>query len=87
MDGCRDCRGRSKGFEVARGRGEYTFKSLMKPNKKGTNCAVFYFAANIALFIYCTWCVFAHRIAWLRFGRRSRASKTIGGTLPMRRPD
>ena len=86
MDGWRDCRGRSKGFEVARGRGEYRFKSLMKTNKKGRNCAVFYFAANTALFIYCQWYVFAHRIALLRFGRRSRASKTIVGTLPMRRP-
>ena len=87
MDGWRDCRGRSKGFEVARGRGEYSFKSLMTPNNKGTNGAVLYCVANITLFIYGRWCVCAHRIAWLRFGRWSRASKTVLGTIPMRRPD
>jgi hypothetical protein len=72
MDVWRDGRGRSKGFEFARGKGEYRFRSFMKQNKKGRNCAVFYFAGNIKLFIYCLWCHVAHRIALLRVGRRPR---------------
>jgi hypothetical protein len=42
MDGGRDVRGRSKGFEIMRGRGEYMFRSLMKQNKQGRNYAVFF---------------------------------------------
>jgi len=63
MDGWRDGRGRSKGFEFARGRGEYRFRSLMQPDKKGRNYAVFCLAGYIKLFIYGCWWHVAHRIA------------------------
>jgi len=80
MDGWRDGRGRSKGFEFARGRGEYRFRSLVQPDQKGRNYTVFCFAGYIKIFIYGCWWHVAHRIA-LRAGRLSRPSKTILGTL------
>jgi len=74
-----------KGFEFARGRGEYRFRSLMEPDHKGRNYAVFCVAGYIKIFIYGCWWHVAHRIA-LRDGRLSMPSKTILGTVSMHLP-